>query len=44
VLVLPFALGNVAGLYGSCWSKLSLIEPLYYTRPGTPFIYDPGPG
>jgi len=32
------------GLCGSCWSKLSLIEPPYCARLGIPFVYDPGPG
>ena len=37
-------LGDGVGLCASCWSKLSLIEPLYCTRLGIPFTYDPGPG
>src|SRR4029077_15802469 len=37
-------LGDGAGLYAACWSKLSLIEPPYCARLGIPFTYDPGPG
>jgi ComF family protein len=37
-------LGDGTGLCGSCWSKLSLIEPPYCARLGIPFTYDPGPG
>lgn len=36
--------GDGTGLCASCWSKLSLIEPPYCPRLGTPFAYDPGPG
>lgn len=37
-------IGAGAGLCSSCWSNLSLIEPPYCPRLGTPFGYDPGPG
>jgi len=37
-------LGDGSGLCGSCWSRLSLIEPPYCARLGIPFVYDPGPG
>jgi len=37
-------LGEGSGFCGSCWSRLSLIEPPYCARLGIPFVYDPGPG
>jgi len=37
-------LGDGVGLYATCWSKLSLIEPPYCARLGIPFTYNPGPG
>ncbi len=37
-------IGTGAGLCSICWSNLSLIEPPYCPRLGTPFAYDPGPG
>jgi ComF family protein len=37
-------LGDGTGLCAACWSKLSLIEPPFCPRLGTPFAYDPGPG
>ena len=37
-------LGDVGGLCGNCWSKLSFIAPPYCERLGIPFAYDPGPG
>jgi len=37
-------LGDGTGLCAACWAKLSLIEPPFCPRLGTPFPYDPGPG
>ncbi|MBV9349115.1 MAG: ComF family protein [Pseudolabrys sp.] len=37
-------LGDGVGLCAECWSKLSLIEPPYCARLGTPFAYDAGSG
>ena len=37
-------LGDGAGLCAACWAKLSIIEPPYCARLGTPFAYDAGPG
>src|SRR3569833_1059476 len=37
-------LGDGHGLCAGCWAKLSLIEPPYCARLGSPSAYDPGPG